>query len=355
MKNKLIFIVSLILTVSVNAQIYTPSGTIQGASGSNNIGIGTSTPSTKLDVLGTVKIQSSNSNYDENLRLLPSLTSDYSSIVLGAVNGISGTGIGQWTLIRYPAANNYMFSLRYNSTDFLNVLNNGNVGIGITNPNAKLVVLGNSAVYGDFESYSGTTVNNVLPNGKEPTLVISEKPTGTPPTVGGKVTYRGGISFGRGGPGIYSVNYNPAGSDYYGDIRFQTTYWNGSGYNNADRMVINIEGNVGIGTINPANKLDVNGTIHSKEVKIDMNGWSDFVFKKDYDLPTLQEVEKHITEKGHLENIPSEEEVLKNGINLGEMNSKLLQKIEELTLYMIEQNKTIEELKQEIKNIKSKI
>ncbi|KUJ59174.1 hypothetical protein AR687_24410 [Flavobacteriaceae bacterium CRH] len=50
-----------------------------------------------------------------------------------------------------------------------------------------------------------------------------------------------------------------------------------------------------------------------------MNGWSDFVFKKEYKLPTLEEVEKHIIEKGYLENIPSEEEVLKDGINLGEM------------------------------------
>ncbi|KDN54716.1 hypothetical protein [Flavobacterium seoulense] len=99
--------------------------------------------------------------------------------------------------------------------------------------------------------------------------------------------------------------------------------------------------NVGIGTTNPNNKLDVNGTIHSKEVKVDMLGWSDFVFKKEYNLPTLEQVEKHIKEKGHLENIPSEEEVLKKGINLGEMNAKLLQKIEELTLYAIEQGKKI--------------
>ena len=104
-------------------------------------------------------------------------------------------------------------------------------------------------------------------------------------------------------------------------------------------------GNVGIGTVNPVNKLDVNGTIHSKEVKVDMAGWPDFVFKKDYNLPTLEEVEKHIREKGHLEHIPNEQEVLKNGINLGEMNAKLLQKIEELTMYMIEIKKENEELK----------
>ncbi|UTN05111.1 hypothetical protein L0669_04210 [Flavobacterium bizetiae] len=126
------------------------------------------------------------------------------------------------------------------------------------------------------------------------------------------------------------------------------------------KMSILTNGNVGIGISDPKNKLDVNGTIHSKEVKVDMDGWSDFVFKKEYNLPTLNEVEKHIAEKGHLENIPSEAEVLKNGINLGEMNVKLLQKIEELTLYMIEMKKENEELtlytiEQEKKNNKQSL
>ncbi|PWB21468.1 hypothetical protein [Flavobacterium sp. HTF] len=109
-------------------------------------------------------------------------------------------------------------------------------------------------------------------------------------------------------------------------------------------LVATNSGNVGIGINTPKNKLDVNGTIHSREVKVDTQNWSDYVFKKEYDLPTLEEVEKHINEKGYLIDMPSEAEVLKDGINLGEMNVKLLQKIEELTLYMIEINKKVNEL-----------
>jgi len=101
---------------------------------------------------------------------------------------------------------------------------------------------------------------------------------------------------------------------------------------------------VGIGTNTPDSALTVNGTIHSKEVKVDLLDWPDYVFKKEYDLPTLEEVETHIKEKGYLKNIPSEEEVLKSGVNLGDMNAKLLQKIEELTLYMIDLNKKVNEL-----------
>lgn len=116
-------------------------------------------------------------------------------------------------------------------------------------------------------------------------------------------------------------------------------------------LVATNSGNVGIGINAPKNKLDVNGTIHSREVKVDTQNWSDFVFKKEYDLPTLQEVEKHINEKGYLIDMPSEAEVLKDGINLGDMNVKLLQKIEELTLYVIQQNKEINSLKLEKQNL----
>ncbi|AXT62350.1 hypothetical protein D1816_18935 [Aquimarina sp. AD10] len=109
-------------------------------------------------------------------------------------------------------------------------------------------------------------------------------------------------------------------------------------------------GNVGIGTTTPDAKLAVNGTIHTKEVKVDLVGWADYVFEEAYNLPTLQQVEDHIATKGHLINIPSAKEVEAKGIKLGEMNAKLLEKIEELTLYTIAQEKKI--VNQENRNTK---
>lgn len=111
---------------------------------------------------------------------------------------------------------------------------------------------------------------------------------------------------------------------------------------------------IGIGTKDTKlYALAVAGKIVSEEVKVALQtSWPDYVFKKEYDLPSLMDVEMYIKKEGHLKNIPSEEEVLKNGINLGEMNAKLLQKIEELTLYIIEQQKKNDQQNLEIELLK---
>jgi len=107
-------------------------------------------------------------------------------------------------------------------------------------------------------------------------------------------------------------------------------------------------GNMGIGTADTKGyKLAVNGKIRAQEIKVETAGWPDYVFAKDYKLPSLQETEQHIKEKGHLTGIPSAEEVKANGVDLGEMNKKLLQKIEELTLYLIEMKKESEQERRE--------
>jgi hypothetical protein len=104
-------------------------------------------------------------------------------------------------------------------------------------------------------------------------------------------------------------------------------------------------GNVGIGTSGPGNKLEVNGTIRAKEVKVEAENWPDYVFGKEYKLADLAQVEQYITSEGHLPDMPAAETVEKEGVNLAEMNKLLVKKIEELTLYMIQQQKEIEALK----------
>ena len=114
-------------------------------------------------------------------------------------------------------------------------------------------------------------------------------------------------------------------------------------------------GYVGIGTTvaPPAGvKLAVNGKVNCKEVEVTLTGWSDFVFKDGYNLKPLFEVEAFINENNHLPGVPSEAEVLKNGVNLGNMDAILLQKIEELTLYMIDLKKENDLLKAKVEKIK---
>lgn len=102
-------------------------------------------------------------------------------------------------------------------------------------------------------------------------------------------------------------------------------------------------GNVGIGTVNPTSKLSVNGGIRAREIKVEVTNWPDFVFAKEYYLPSLNTIENYIKTNGHLPNIPSSSEIELNGLDLGEMNKKLLQKVEELTLHLIELKKKSDE------------
>ncbi len=120
----------------------------------------------------------------------------------------------------------------------------------------------------------------------------------------------------------------------------------------SDKMLIAENGNVGIGTTNPDSKLAVNGTIHSKEVRVDLSGWPDYVFEPTYNLKPLSELEAYIKENKHLPEVPAASEVEKNGVHLGEMNKLLMRKVEELTLYLIEKDKQFIELKEEIKELK---
>lgn len=142
-------------------------------------------------------------------------------------------------------------------------------------------------------------------------------------------------------------------------------FWNSSSSTNFSNIKVGdiiSSGNVGIGTNNPDEKLTVKGKIHSEEVRVDLNVPADYVFQKyflgfsdlksDYTMPSLEEVETFIEENHHLSGVPSAEEIIKEGLHLKEMTNLLLQKIEELTLYTIEQEKRINALEVQLQDKK---
>ncbi len=205
--------------------------------------------------------------------------------------------------------------------------NNGNVGIGTTSPSSNLHLKGDLYIEGTEAYENGWKKNYLYWRGHS--LIMGSK------------------------PGVYSHNtieLKPGGASQGKLISSLQLY----DANNINDQTLKIKitssgdtyfngGNVGIGTDNPSNALDVNGTIRATEVKVE-TGWADFVFESDYNLNSLEEVNTYIQQNGHLPEIPTAKEVEENGISLGEMNAKLLQKIEELTLYTIDQQKAIDKL-----------
>ena len=179
--------------------------------------------------------------------------------------------------------------------------NAGNVGIGVTDPDANLDISGGSNKLG--------------------ILRVVQR-------VSGAAAY--GLDI-----GLDPTDGDPVFSRIVNDVVTEAMRF--------DRAT----GNVGIGTTNPTYTLTVNGTIRAKEIIVD-TGWSDFVFEDNYRLRPLREVEQFISANKHLPGIPTEAEVKEKGVTLGNISSKLLQKIEELTLYLID-------LKKENNSLKAKL
>ncbi|WP_343670130.1 hypothetical protein [Chitinophaga sp.] len=218
-------------------------------------------------------------------------------------------------------------------TERMRILSNGNVGIGTVAPDQKLTVSGNISASGSITAGSAI-LNGNFELGLAHSIGLS---------LSDQFTYNGKQQPHYGMQWV-SDPWNSYGPSCwlasYGGIKLFT--------GGVQRFSIDANGGVGIGvtnTINTGYKLMVDGTIGSRRVKVTQDTWSDFVFAPDYHLPSLEEVEKYVIENKHLPDVPSAAEVTQNGQDLGEMNKILLQKIEELTLYIIDLKKEVSELK----------
>lgn len=220
-------------------------------------------------------------------------------------------------------------------------INNNKVGIGTTAPESKLHLFDGGISSNAYNQFNGNLIIQASTGARSATsgaaleFVIPANTDGS--------NYWGQAR-------IVTVAGNSASGDATGKMilgtrrMFDKGTGTGNVWNYGDDIVIDGTGNVGISTSNTQGyKLAVNGSIHSKSVKVDLIGWPDFVFQKDYKLPTLTEVKNYIDMNHHLPEMPSANEVHTNGLDLGEMNRLLLKKVEELTLYLIEQKEASEQ------------
>jgi len=230
-------------------------------------------------------------------------------------------------------------SLGANNMERVRILGaNGNVGIGTASPKAQLSVVSGTDNNGAFFPATNAAIvgaDNTIAS-LSANLTISSNSTAGP-NVGANIGL-GGRWLDAGDPRdlefatIKGAKENSTPGDGSGYLAFGTYGTGGM----VEKMRIASSGNVGIGTTSPDQKLTVKGTIHSQEVIVDMNVLPDYVFKPAYHLPTLNAVKAYIDQNHHLPEMPSAEQVAKDGLSLGDMNAKLLKNVEELTLYLIE-------------------
>ncbi len=310
MKKLTFCLIALVCAINLSAQSW-QSGTLKlyTSPDTTKVGIGISSPTERLHINnGALKIGNSTAAADRAKNLLKFGDGSY-------------VQIGEW-----EADDELSFKAnKYNFTK-------GNVGIGRTLPQYKLDIQGN------------VMLRNV-------DTVSSWRKS---------YLYWAGHSLIMGSPaGVYahnSIDLLPGGSNQ-GTLFSQLRMYTATGTNTQVEKIhlqttescwFNNDGNLGIGTSNPQYKLDVIGTIRAREILVNTSG-ADYVFADNYNLLSLQQVNEYVQANKHLPDIPSAQKMQEKGMAVGEIQTLLLQKIEELTLYIIEQDKRIQELENKLK------
>lgn len=303
MKRKILLSSLLLINFTIFAQQWQSAvGKLYVTPDSTKVGIGISNPMEKLHVNGGVKIGNSTSAVDRNKNILRFGDGNYVSI-------------GEWEA-------DDMLSLMANKFNFVT----GNVGIGVSAPTQKLDV--NGRLYLRAAESTKSFIH-----WQWNTLVMG--------TLAGVNAHN-------------SIDLIPGGSDNTNDTLFTRICMYESPNTTTHNEKIELwtagncwflnKGNFGIGTQTPQYKLDVKGTIRANEILVTSPTGADFVFDKEYKLPSLNEVKSYIQENKHLPEIPSATEMQENGVSLDKLVIQLLQKVEELTIYTIQQEERIKEL-----------
>lgn len=262
-----------------------------------DVGVGTTSPAKKFHVNGDVRMQRPSSGGLSYIDIFTNSNSanihsdDPGSAQKSLIISVAPTSTSGTDRHIYFKAGKVSGTLQTRMV----VRGNGNVGIGVETPTYRLEVVGNSKWIGHGSSFTEVNSNS---NGQ------------------------------------YLRQYGLDGISESWLIR---------GYAGSD----------GVQAYFKDGGINVNGTVKSKEVNVTTAGWADHVFEEDYNLRPLSQVRDFYRENKHLPDIPTEREVLENGVNLSEMTVKLLEKVEELTIYLVQQQDRIGELEKEVARLKS--
>ena len=310
-KNLLLATILVGLSFSIYAQCVQCAGTLE-LLGTNASVMGTVCSAQGHSAVAAGNSASASGDYSTVLGYNASASGAYSKAIgrfitaSGSNSFVIGSGNSSATKLTNNIANSIMFGMG-SSTPSMTIRQNSTqnamayVGIGTTNPKKEFHVNG-----------------NVMLSGTGNSLLFASSSSSNYGDFGIKIT-NDGLNF-----------FRPN---------------NGSPINNL--LFISSLGNIGVGTSNPVHKLSVNGTVQAKELIVTMlaNDWPDYVFDPEYRPINLEELGQYVKYEKHLPGVPSANEISSEGLNVGEMNVILLQKIEELTLYVIELQKQIDELK----------
>ncbi len=308
---------------------------------SGNVGIGTTSPGSKLTVKGHVNI-GDNGNYRLRVRHVDGKetnTTNQDDLYLNY-------GTGQPVRIGFGGTNPQS-----------NLYVSGRLGVGFASPSHHIDVINTIDPTESFLRFRVadapndyfSIVNSTVTNGQFIPRLIAYRTSDNRYSV----QYSGATSEANDVGSNALVNFDARRSN--GPIQTRPLFvW--TSYTNK-MMTMLANGNLGIGTTSPDSKLTVKGNIHTQEVKVDLNGAvaPDYVFHKNYNLKTLEQVQDYINKNRHLPNIPSAKEMEQNGLKLKEMNLKLLEKIEELTLYTLQQEEKLKNKDKKIDEIEKRL
>jgi hypothetical protein len=360
------FIALLSMTIRINAQIYTPGtgGQIQGSSGNDNVSIGgTSFPQNArlrvgaLPPYGALKLHTA-----IDAEGFPPVTSEY-ALRINFLNeeiqdntvfnidpyGSTKIGIFPSVYLSYVMARDNIGVFSEVQTPQIgfgsitqSVLNDM-IRIGWTNPhssNSKKLVWGYGVAGGTGSGYNYpyNSLMALTDGGYLGVNIISPE---APVHIFRDDVPNSGATLGTYGLLIENNGYRT--HDYA--LKIKTAHGDVFRFSNAGELFIGKDLN---GSHHGGYKLYVQDGIRAERVRVDIaadNGWADYVFEEDYEMMSIEELEAYVKENKHLPGVPSEAEVVEDGIDLGEMNAILLKQIEELTLRMIEIQKEVTELK----------